>query len=83
MTALGVVVVVLAACLLRNYGNFARTSFDKLSVALSTVGLVCLLYGLSTFASTTNMALTLGLIAVGIVLVALYVRRQLKLRSPC
>lgn len=82
VTALGVVVVVLAACLLRNYGNFVRTSFDKLSVALSTVGLVCLLYGLSTFASTTNMALTLGLIAVGIVLVAFYVRRQLKLPEP-
>ena len=82
VTALGVVVVVLAACLLRNYGNFARTSFDKLSVALSTVGLVCLLYGLSTFASTTNMALTLGLIAAGIVLVAFYVRRQLKLPEP-
>lgn len=82
VTAFGVVVVVLAACLLRNYGNFARTSFDKLSVALSTVGLVCLLYGLSTFASTTNMALTLGLIAVGIVLVAFYVRRQLKLPEP-
>ncbi len=82
VTAFGVVVVVLAACLLRNYGNFARTSFDKLSVALSTVGLVCLLYGLSTFASTTNMVLTLGLIAVGIVLVAFYVRRQLKLPEP-
>ena len=82
VTALGVVVVVLAACLLRNYGNFARTSFDKLSVALSTVGLACLLYGLSTFASTTNMVLTLGLIAVGIVLVAFYVRRQLKLPEP-
>ena len=79
VTALGVVVVLLAVRLLRNYGDFARTTFDKLSVALSTVGLVCLLYGLSTFASTTNMALTLGLIAVGIVLVALYVRRQLKL----
>lgn len=82
VTAFGVVVVVLAACLLRNYGNFARTSFDKLSVALSTVGLVCLLYGLSTFASTTNMVLTLGPIAVGIVLVAFYVRRQLKLPEP-
>ncbi|WP_302964011.1 MDR family MFS transporter [uncultured Adlercreutzia sp.] len=82
VTALGVVVVLLAVRLLRNYGDFARTTFDKLSVALSTVGLVCLLYGLSTFASTTNMALTLGLIAVGIVLVALYVRRQLKLPEP-
>ncbi|MEC4295881.1 MDR family MFS transporter [Adlercreutzia shanghongiae] len=82
VTALGVVVVVLAFFLLHNYGNFARTTFDKLSVALSTVGLVCLLYGLSTFASTTNMALTLALIVVGVVLVALYVRRQLKLPEP-
>lgn len=82
VTTLGVVVVVLSACLLRNYGDFSRTTFDKLSVLLSTVGLVCLLYGLSTFASTENMALTLGLIVVGIVFVALYVRRQLKLPQP-
>ncbi len=82
VTVLGVVVVGLSARLLRNYGDFARTTFDKLSVALSTVGLVCLLYGLSTFASTDNMALTLGLIALGMVLVALYVRRQLKLPEP-
>ncbi len=82
VTTLGVVVVALSACLLRNYGDFARTTFDKLSVALSTVGLVCLLYGLSTFASTENMAMTLGLIAVGIVFVVLYVRRQLKLPQP-
>lgn len=82
VTTLGVVVVVLSACLLRNYGDFARTTFDKLSVALSTVGLVCLLYGLSTFASTENMAMTLALIAVGIVFVVLYVRRQLKLPQP-
>lgn len=82
VTTLGVVVVVLSACLLRNYGDFARTTFDKLSVALSTVGLVCLLYGLSTFASTENMAMTLALIAAGIVFVVLYVRRQLKLPQP-
>ena len=82
VTTLGVVVVVLSACLLRNYGDFARTTFDKLSVALSTVGLVCLLYGLSTFASTENMAMALALIAVGIVFVVLYVRRQLKLPQP-
>ena len=82
VTVLGVVVVGLSARLLRNYGDFARTTFDKLSVALSTVGLVCLLYGLSTFASTDNMALTLGLIALGMVLVALYARRQLKLPEP-
>lgn len=82
VTALGVVVVALAAFSLRNYGKFARTTFDVPSVVLSTVGLVALLYGLSTFASTDNMALTLGLIAAGIGLVALYVRRQLRLEHP-
>ena len=67
---------------LRNYGNFARAPFDKLSVVLSTVGLVCVLYGLSTFASSDNMAVTAGLIAAGLVLCALYVRRQLTLPEP-
>ncbi|MFR5092172.1 MAG: MFS transporter [Adlercreutzia equolifaciens] len=50
VTVLSVVVIVLAVVVLRNYGNFARAPFDKLSVVLSTVGLVCVLYGLSTFA---------------------------------
>ena len=79
VTVLSVVVIVLAVVVLRNYGNFARAPFDKLSVVLSTVGLVCVLYGLSTFASSDNMAVTAGLIAV---LCALYVRRQLTLPEP-
>lgn len=82
VTALSVIVVVLAVAVLKNYGEFSRAPFDKLSVALSTVGLVCVLYGLSTFASTDNMAITVTLIAVGLVLCALYVRRQVKLPEP-
>lgn len=82
VTALSVVVVVLAMVVLKNYGEFSRAPFDKLSVALSTVGLVCLLYGLSTFASTDNMALTVALIVVGLGLCVLYVRRQIKLPEP-
>ena len=82
VTVLSVVVIVLAVAVLKNYGNFARAPFDKLSVVLSTVGLVCVLYGLSTFASSSNMAVTGGLIAVGLVLCALYVRRQLTLPEP-
>ena len=82
VTVLSVVVIVLAVAVLKNYGNFARAPFDKLSVVLSTVGLVCVLYGLSTFASSSNMAVTVGLIAVGLVLCALYVRRQLTLPEP-
>lgn len=82
VTALSVIVVVLAVAVLKNYGEFSRAPFDKLSVTLSTVGLVCVLYGLSTFASTDNMALTVALIAAGLVLCALYVRRQVKLPEP-
>lgn len=82
VTALSVVVVVLALAVLKNYGEFSRAPFDKLSVVLSTTGLVCVLYGLSTFASTDNMALTVALIAAGLVLCALYVRRQVKLPEP-
>lgn len=82
VTILTVVVLILSLVLLRNYGDFKRTSFDKLSVLLSTVGLVCLLYGLSTFASSDNLIVTGILIVVGIIFVGLYVRRQLKLPEP-
>ncbi len=82
VTTLGVIVVLLSARFLRNYGSFARTKFDIPSVVLSTLGLVSLLYGFSTFASTDNMALTVAFILVGVVLVALYVRRQLSLEEP-
>ncbi|WP_165252983.1 DHA2 family efflux MFS transporter permease subunit [Adlercreutzia sp. ZJ304] len=81
-TALSVVVIILSIFVLRNYGDFKRTTFDKLSVVLSTVGLVCLLYGLSTFSSSQNLFVTAALIVVGLVVLALYVRRQLTLPSP-
>ncbi|WP_236650788.1 MDR family MFS transporter [Adlercreutzia muris] len=82
VTALSVVVIVLAVAVLKNYGDFARAPFDKLSVVLCTVGLVCLLYGLSTFASTDNMIVTVALMVAGLALCLLYVRRQLKLPEP-
>lgn len=82
VTILTVIVLVLSLVLLRNYGDFKRTSFDPLSVLLSSVGLVCLLYGLSTFSSSDNLLVTGALIVVGLVLVGLFVRRQLKLPVP-
>ncbi len=82
VTALSVVVIVLAVAVLKNYGDFARAPFDKLSVVLCTVGLVCMLYGLSTFASTDNMIVTVALMVAGLALCLLYVRRQLKLTEP-
>lgn len=80
--ALAVLVTLVAAIVLRNYGDFERTKFDAPSVMLSTVGLVCLLYGLSTFSSSPNLAATFALIATGVVVVIFYVRRQLRLHAP-
>ncbi len=79
---LAIVVVVLSALTLRNYGSFERLSLDPPSVALASVGLVCLLYGLSTFTSSQNIALTVLLVIVGLILLTMYVRRQMKLPSP-
>lgn len=82
VTILTAIVLVLSLALLRNYGDFKRTSFDKLSVLLSSTGLVCLLYGLSTFSSSDNLVVTGALIVVGLVLVGLFVRRQFALPVP-
>lgn len=82
VTALSALVVVVGFAVLKNYGDFKRVTFDPLSVALTTVGLVCLLYGLSSFSSSDNLALTAALIVVGAALMVLYVRRQLKLDTP-
>ncbi len=82
VAALTVVVIALAFAFLKNFGEFRRTSFDVLSVALSTCGLLCLLYGLSTVSSASNLALSAVLIVVGAVVVALYARRQTRLDEP-
>lgn len=82
VSALSVIVLLAGIVFLKNYGNFQRTTFDKLSVLLSSVGLVCLLYGLSSFTSSDNLAVTGALIVAGLVLLVLYVRRQLHLEVP-
>jgi CBS domain-containing protein/MFS family permease len=79
---LSVVVIILAAISLKDYGNFKKTAFDPMSAILSTVGLVCLLYGLSTFASSSNLVITFAMILIGVALVAAYVVRQTKLEEP-
>ncbi|MEE8716769.1 MAG: MDR family MFS transporter [Coriobacteriales bacterium] len=82
VTALALVVLVLAIVFLRNYGEFHPVKLDSASPVLSSVGLLCLLYGLSTFSSTSNLPLTIGLIVVGLAVLALFVRRQLTLEEP-
>lgn len=82
VTVLSVCVLIAGIAILKNYGDFARTTFDKLSVLLSSVGLLCLLYGLSTFTSSDNLAVTGALVLVGVVVLVLFVRRQLSLDVP-
>lgn len=82
VSALAFVFLMMAIIWLKNHEGFSRSYFDGLSVVLSTLGLLSLLYGLSSFTTTDNPALTGILIVLGIVLLALYVRRQLKLEHP-
>lgn len=80
--ALALIIIVLAVWRLESYGEFEATSFDKPSVALCSLGLLSLLYGLSSITSTSTVAVSIALIVVGILLLAFFVRRQLKLDVP-
>lgn len=82
VSCIALIVIVLAAAFLKNREGFAAAPFDKLSVVLLSFGMVCLLYGLSSITSSDNLAVVAALIAVGLVLLALFVRRQLKLDTP-
>ena len=82
VSVLSLIVLVLGIFCLENYGKFEPATLDVASVVLSSVGLVCLLYGLSSFSSSSNLALPLVLIVAGAVLLALFVRRQLRLEHP-
>lgn len=82
-----VALVALAICLIaiRFLGKgprFEQTVFDKLSVLLSSVGLVALLYGLSSFTKSDSQTISLALITGGTVLVAIFAVRQLHLEVP-
>ena len=82
VTALAVLIVILAIVFLKSYGEFEPTSFDKPSVALCSLGLLGLLYGLATITSATNIAIPIALIAAGAILLTFFVRRQLRLEVP-
>lgn len=76
------IVLVIACKVLSTEMQFNPTTFDKLSVVLSTVGLVALLYGLSSFAKSDNLPLVLTLIIGGILLLLAFSIRQMKLSVP-
>lgn len=82
VAALGLVIVVISAVLMKDREGFERTSFDVRSIVLSTLGMVGLLYGLSTVTSSPTPWVSALLMAVGAVLLGVFVRRQSTLEVP-
>lgn len=82
VATLSLIVFLFALKLLSSRDDFEATTFDKVSIVLSTIGLVSLLYGLSSFTSSPEPLIPLGLIAAGVILMAIFVARQLKLKVP-
>lgn len=82
VVTLAVVVILLAAFVLKNREGFERSNFDIPSVILSSLGMICLLYGFSTFASASNLAVTAVLICAGALFLGIFVKRQMSLEVP-
>lgn len=82
VASLAAIVIIAAITTLKDYGDFERTTFDKISVILSSVGLLSLLFGLSSITSTDNLILNIVLIVIGAVLMFFFVRRQSALPVP-
>ena len=78
--SVGIIVVTLA--FLKNRDGFERTSFDAVSIVLSSAGMFGLLYGLSTCTSTETPLLSVLMMAIGAVLLGVFVRRQGTLQVP-
>lgn len=79
---LAVIIIIGATALLPNKGDFEKTTFDKLSVVLSSFGLLMLLFGLSSVTSSDNLVLNIVMIVAGAILMGFFVRRQFKLPVP-
>lgn len=82
MAALAALLLIVGIAKLKSYGEFGRIGFDTPSVILVALGLVLLLLGISNLKVVDTMALAAVLIVVGLVVLALFVRRQLKLEEP-
>jgi len=82
VTAIALIVILVGFRILQNYDEFDPASFDIPSVILSTIGLTMVLYGFSSFTSSDNQLLIAALVLVGALIIALFVRRQLKLDVP-
>lgn len=80
IAALVAVALVLVILAVDNVAEITKPKLDVLSIILSTAGLAAFLYGVSIiFTSTVSGAVTAG---IGLVMIAIYVRRQERLKQP-
>jgi EmrB/QacA subfamily drug resistance transporter len=77
-----VAVIGMAAVVIKGSNETKPVSLDKLSVTLSSLGLLCLLYSFSLLSSTATLPVGAVLLVVGGVMVFVFARRQLKLEQP-
>ena len=82
ITVLGALILLFGSKFVKNHEGFESYPLDVPSVVLMACGVVCLLYGIASITSSTNVALPIILIIVGLVVLAFFVRRQLKLEQP-
>lgn len=82
VAVLSALLVVFAYRALQNFPGFESVPFDLPSIALMAFGMVSLLYGISASTSSQNIIVPLALIVLGVVVLAVFVRRQLKMESP-
>lgn len=75
--------VILGFFMLRNVGETGKPELDCLSIVFSTLGFGGLLYGFSAAGNYGwSSILTLAPLVVGVVFFIIFVRRQLKLKTP-
>lgn len=77
-----IVLLALGPFLLPESRNPALHGIDRISVALSFVGLIGITYGIKTLMGSDNLALGFVGIVIGLVAITLFVRRQLRLSTP-
>lgn len=81
-SALSLLIFITGIVFLRNFEGFHRSSFDVISVVLSSLGLLGILYGLSTFSEEGKRFAAVVMIAAGLVILAFFVKRQMSLGEP-
>jgi EmrB/QacA subfamily drug resistance transporter len=78
-----VLVLILAAFLMKNVIELSNPSIDIASIILSTIGFGSLLYGFSSVGDKGwDSPEVLGFLAVGIIVIFFFARRQLHLENP-